>query len=220
MQTYPTSDEIIRLLIIDSSPVVRAGIGAMLKADSPKASFQITEVDDLSAGLEKIAQSNFQLVLLEEGLLSGDSTVAKTITRMAPGTGLILMGVFTNARFVSSLLEHGTQAFIPKTITVKELKAAIFCVLHNEPYFCSRVASLLYQLNREPLPTLPKISHREAEILLLIVKEKTTPEIARQLVVATSTVETHRRNLMLKLQVKNTAGLVRAAYEYNLLSRQ
>jgi DNA-binding CsgD family transcriptional regulator len=54
----------------------------------------------------------------------------------------------------------------------------------------------------------------------LIVKEKTTSEIARLLVVAQSTVETHRRNLMLKLHVKNTAGLVRAAYEYNLLARQ
>lgn len=220
MQTYPTSEEIIRLLIIDSSPVVRAGIGAMLKADSPRASFQITEVDDLSEGLEKLAQSNFQLVLLEEGLLNGDGTVAKTIIRMAPATHLILMGVFPNARFVGSLLEHGAQAFIPTTITVKELKAAIFCVLHNEPYVCTRVAGLLYQIKREPLPTLPKISHREAEILWLIVKERTTPEIARQLVVAKSTVDTHRRNLMQKLQVKNTAGLVRAAYEYNLLSRQ
>jgi len=64
----------------------------------------------------------------------------------------------------------------------------------------------------------PSISKREKEILKLIIKEYTTKEIAAQLFIGTSTVETHRKNLLKKLRVKNTAGLVRLAYETNLLA--
>ena len=64
---------------------------------------------------------------------------------------------------------------------------------------------------------LPKISRREKQILKLIVWEKTTHEIAQELFISFGTVETHRRNLLHKLDVKNTAGLVRVALENNLL---
>lgn len=220
LQTFPTSEQCIRVLIIDSAPIVRTGISTMLRSDQAKPSFQTAEADDLPGGLEKVSKSNFQIVLVEESLLNGDDAMVRAITRLSSSTRLIIMGLFPDARFVSGLLEQGVHAFIPRTISVKELKAAIASVLHNEPYICSRAAHILFHLKRESLPVRPKISHRESEILLLIVSEKTTSEIARLLVVAQSTVETHRRNLMLKLHVKNTAGLVRAAYEYNLLTRQ
>ncbi|MBK8403726.1 MAG: helix-turn-helix transcriptional regulator [Saprospiraceae bacterium] len=64
---------------------------------------------------------------------------------------------------------------------------------------------------------IPKISRREKEVLALIVKEYTTQDIANSLFISLKTVESHRSNLISKLNVKNTAGLVRAAYELKLI---
>lgn len=66
---------------------------------------------------------------------------------------------------------------------------------------------------------VPKLSNREKQILALIVKEYTTPEIAERLFISLKTVETHRSNLISKLNVRNTAGLVRAAIELQLIDK-
>jgi DNA-binding NarL/FixJ family response regulator len=94
----------------------------------------------------------------------------------------------------------------------------------GETYFSSEVTETIMSglLKNNPIKKssrllIPKISRREKEVLALIVKEYTTQDIANSLFISLKTVESHRSNLISKLNVKNTAGLVRAAYELKLI---
>jgi len=124
--------------------------------------------------------------------------------------------------FVYKMLNAGAKGYVLKTTNKETLVKSIRTVAQNESFFCDDVRNLLINMDSfhssDIKEEIPSLSRREKEILKLIIKENTTKEIASQLFIGQSTVETHRKNLLKKLRVKNTAGLVRLAYETNLLA--
>ena len=114
--------------------------------------------------------------------------------------------------------------YILKNTGREELLKAIETVLSGKSYFSDDVTQTIMKglmkqrtASKKSKPELPKISRREKEVLELIMKEHTTQEIANQLFISLKTVESHRSNLLAKLNARNTAGLVRIAMENNLL---
>ena len=144
----------------------------------------------------------------------------KIIKKDYPQIKIIGLSMIAEGNLVKLMLKNGADGYLHKNAGQDEILLAIKSVCSGKKYVSEEITSVLInhvetKISNNPFP---KLSRREEEILKMIIDEKTTQEIADILYISFGTVETHRRNIMIKLGVKNTAGLVRVAYEYNLFS--
>ena len=151
--------------------------------------------------------------------------VCKTVTAKHPEVKVIAISMFNEESFVTEILNNGAKGYVLKNTGRDELLKAINTVLTGKSYFSDDVTETIMKglMNqrtgsKKTKKELPKISRREKEVLDLIVKEHTTQEIAKKLFISLKTVESHRSNLLAKLNARNTAGLVRITMENNLLA--
>ena len=125
----------------------------------------------------------------------------------------------TEPRMMSYMMELGASSYLPKDVKREDLEHAIRMV-HREGVYLTEAISraLLAGIQHKKPKYAPEtdLSPREREVLALICMEYTTSEIGEKLFISERTVEGHRKNLCLKLEVKNTAGLVKKALQLNL----
>ena len=120
--------------------------------------------------------------------------------------------IFSDSEMENLLAQH--LLGVAKNATKEEIIVAISEIMNGESYFSEEVENLLNVKTKNA----PLITRREKEVLELIAQGMTNPEIAEKIFVSSSTVDTHRKNLILKLEAKNTADLVRLAFKYELIS--
>jgi DNA-binding NarL/FixJ family response regulator len=132
--------------------------------------------------------------------------------------------MFNEESYVSEILNNGAKGYILKNTGRDELLRAINAVHSGSTYFSKEVTETIMKglinarkSSNKAGTVIPKISRREKEVLKLIAEEFTTQEIAEKLFISLKTVESHRSNLLAKLNARNSAGLVRISYENNLL---
>ena len=117
---------------------------------------------------------------------------------------------------VKKALNQGAHGYVLKNEGRDELLEAIQLVCAGEKYISAGIlVKSLTQNNYDS--NRPKISRREKQVLKLIIEEYTAKEIAHKLFITVNTVDAHRKNLLMKLEARNTAGLVRIAMEYGLV---
>jgi len=152
--------------------------------------------------------------------------VCQKLNKEYPEVKVLALSMHNEESFVMEILKYGAQGYILKNTGKKELIHAIETIYAGQSYFSEEVTetimkSLVNQRSgtKKSSTLAPKISRREKDVLELIVKEYTTQEIADTLFISLKTVESHRRSLLTKLNVRNTAGLVRVAIE-NQLTKQ
>lgn len=152
--------------------------------------------------------------------------VCQKLNKEYPAVKVLALSMHNEESFVMEILKYGAQGYILKNTGKKELITAIETIYAGQSYFSEEVTetimkSLVNQRsgNKKTTSLAPKISRREKDVLELIVREYTTQEIADTLFISLKTVESHRRSLLTKLGVRNTAGLVRVAIE-NQLTKQ
>ncbi len=152
--------------------------------------------------------------------------VCKEALKEDPELKILAISMFNEESFVSEILNNGAKGYILKNTGREELLRAIRKVYDGESYFSKEVTETIMKglMNKRKssngsLHNFPKISRREKEVLKLIMEEFTTQEIANKLFISLKTVESHRSNLLSKLNVRNTAGLVRTTIENNLLEQ-
>ena len=176
--------------------------------------------------LEFLKTNKVDVLLLDVNLpgMSGID-VCKTVTAKHPEVKVIAISMFNEESFVTEILNNGAKGYVLKNTGRDELLKAINTVLTGKSYFSDDVTETIMKglMNqrtgsKKTKKELPKISRREKEVLDLIVKEHTTQEIAKKLFISLKTVESHRSNLLAKLNARNTAGLVRITMENNLLA--
>ncbi|MCM4153116.1 DNA-binding response regulator [Arenibacter sp. N53] len=131
-----------------------------------------------------------------------------------PSIHVIGLSTFNQHSFIQKMLDNGASGYILKNATHEELVFAIKTVLNGKKYL-SLEAELAVQQNENSI--IPVITRREKEVLLLIAEGMTNNEIALKLFISTTTVDTHRKNLLNKFEVKNTASLVRVATKNQLI---
>lgn len=143
----------------------------------------------------------------------------KVITREYPEVKVIYLSMINQTEIFQVLLESGAKGFLLKNSSAKAVEEAIKKVHLGENYFDDHLFNQTNEQKKVSSPKnfFPKLTKREKEVLNLIIREYTSSEIAKELYISLGTVETHRRNLLSKLGVKNTAGLVRIAIEYKLV---
>jgi DNA-binding NarL/FixJ family response regulator len=115
------------------------------------------------------------------------------------------------------MIENGASGYILKNSSKEELLNAIHTVCDGGIYFSGEAGEALKQYQRSEPAVIPLLSRREKEVLELIAEGYTNPEIAEKLFISSFTVDSHRKNLLAKLNVKNTATLIRLAVERKLI---
>ena len=212
----------IRLLIIDDHQMVRDGIRVMLESRQHFMRFEIDEAENGEIAIRKILAKSFDVVLIDYQLpgLTGPETLQK-IRLYKKDIKVLALSNYDEFSYVRSMINEGANGYILKNIEPSQLVHAIESVLSGKSYYSNEVALKLIESakNSDKPESLEKsgLSNREVEILKMIAWEMTNDEIAKSLFISKRTVDTHRQNLLKKLRVKNTAGLIKAAYSFNLL---
>ncbi|GAB4417481.1 MAG: response regulator transcription factor [Bacteroidia bacterium] len=162
------------------------------------------------------------VLLLDINLPDGDGIqLCRELTRAYPGLRVLALTTYNQNALVKNMIRNGAQGFLLKSTSLAELQQAIETVYTGGQYLQPEIQEALL---RDALGTTaphagfrPRLTRREKEVLQLIVDELTTQEIADRLCLSAKTVETHRLNLLQKLGVRNTAGLVKATLMQGLL---
>ncbi len=146
----------------------------------------------------------------------------KKLKKEKPQIKIIILSMISEVKMIQNLMNYGANGYILKNSGKEEVILAIEEVMAGKNHFDKRIIEMMLypdqtkEVKDENLH--PSLSRREKEILKLIIEELTTAEIAKKLFIGFGTVESHRRNMMGKLGVRNTAGLVSAAYRFDLLN--
>ena len=210
----------INLCITDDHPLILEGLRMVLHDQQ-----EIQVVRTCMSGEELIQyldEGSLPDIILLDINMPGINGIQACAQIKKNHSGIKVIGLSMNAEnhLVKLMMKSGADGYLHKNSGADEIIQAIQDVMQGRIYVSEEISSNLLQAkNLAPLVSnspFPRLSAREKEILGLIIDEKTTQEIAQQLFIGFGTVETHRRNIMIKLGVKNTAGLVRTALEYNL----
>lgn len=148
---------------------------------------------------------------------------AKALLKINPDLKIIGVSTYTETAIVKKLISVGARGYISKSNDIENLEIAIRKVYNNEEYLGSTITkNLLNDVMNTPSPkrksVVPIITNRESDVLKLIYQEKNTEEIAKELFISVNTVQTHRKNLILKFDVRNSVGLIRKAMEFGILN--
>jgi len=146
----------------------------------------------------------------------------KLIKEQKPNVRIIVVSMLSDAAIVNKLLRAGADAFINKESGKAELLKAITEVINGRKYISPEISAYLFtrlnNRNADPDATAEKqLTPRELEIIRHVADGLTNQEIAEKLFLSTVTVDTHRKNMLAKLNLKNTASLVRYAADHGLL---
>ncbi len=214
----------IKVFICDDHNMVVEGIKLMLD-DEPDIEFT-GYCNDAEKLLELAGQNNLNcnIILLDINLpgLNGIDT-CKILKQQFPLYKIIALSMLKELSLVKLMLKNGAEGYLVKNAGKAELVTALKNIYSGENYIDEEIKKLLVAdltndaRQKKSFELIPSLSRREKEILQLIVEEYTTPEIAERLFISNGTVETHRRNMLTKLGARNTAGLVRMAFEYKLI---
>ena len=211
----------MKVAIVDDHKMFRQGVESMLN-----------EHDDISLswGAKNSAETIANLakeipdVILMDISLGDESgiTLTKEILESYPTIKVLGLSMHKEDNYIVNLLEIGAKGYLLKDAGSDEMVMAIKKVYDGDTYYSSHVTNVLMKhitQGTKPSETgdQVKLTNRESEILKLIAEEFSNPEIAERLFISIRTVDTHRRNLLDKIQAKNTAGLVRYALKHGLV---
>jgi DNA-binding NarL/FixJ family response regulator len=206
----------IRVFIVDDHPVVIEGIHSLLQneKDIEWAGHAMNAASCLGFFITNTAH-----VLLMDINLPDTSGVelCAMIKEKYPGIMVLGLSTFNQGLYIKKMMENGASGYILKNSSKEELIKAIHAVHDGSIYFSGEVGEALTEYQRSSKTDLPVLSRREKEILVLIAEGYTNPQIAEKLFVSPFTVDSHRKNLLAKLGVKNTAMLIRFAVEHKLI---
>lgn len=211
----------LRILLADGHPLFRLGVRMLLEQTQlPRVSI-VGEVDNGESAVSETARLQPDLVLLEVNLphLSG-AEATRQILRILPQTRILALSSCSDPKSILGMIRAGASGYLVKTIPADELVRALMTVSDGNTYFSRDaatvvLASLSDTSAEQPTPSFhllnesPILTKREMEILHFVAEEKSNQEIARMLYLSPRTVETHKRNMLLKLKMKNVAGLVK-----------
>lgn len=210
----------IRVMLADDHLLVRAGIRALL------ASLPDVEVVGEAAGGEEalVAVQEFEpdVALLDISMQGMNGLeAARRMIELRPATRVVMLSMHASEDYVARALHAGASGYLMKGSAAQELERALQAVMRGERYLDSHISAEALQrhLDRVGTDGTPDIlTARQREVLQLIAESLGTKEIAYRLGVSAKTVETHRRELMQRLNIHDVPGLVRYAIRNGIAS--
>jgi DNA-binding NarL/FixJ family response regulator len=173
---------------------------------------------DAAGCLEYFKHHKADVILMDINLPDIDGVqLCRLIKTLCSDVMVLALSTINQGIYMNKMMENGASGYLLKNLTRRELIDAIKTVNKGGVYF-SFEAGKIYKATLEKNSHLPVLTKREKEILKLIAEGLTNTEIARQLFISVDTVDSHRKNLYTKLNVNNTASLIRYAIENGLVS--
>jgi DNA-binding NarL/FixJ family response regulator len=213
-----------RILIADDHEVVRQGLRALLQGH---AGWEICgEAQDGRDAVDKAAQLKPDMVILDIGMpnLNG-LDAARQILRADPQTKVLVLTIDESEQVMREVLGTGARGFLLKSDAARDLVAAVDALEHHRTFFTSKVAEMVLNgyVNGNksaappPGPPRDRLTPREREVVQLLAEGKTTKEVAAVLGMSVKTAETHRSNIMRKLNFHSVSQLVLYAVRNNIV---
>ena len=207
----------IRLIITDDHPVIRDGIKTVL-ANNKEIVLAGCAADGAEL-LELLETKKADVILMDINMPGINGIEAtKLVKKKYPDIKVISFSQYDEKRFIKQMLKNGANGYLLKNSSASEMVNAIK-ITHNGGMYLSEDLPNVFgeKPKRRSNYLFPNLTRREIDVLKEICQEKNTTEIAETLFLSPNTVETHRANLLLKVGVKNTAGLVKWAVENEIV---
>ncbi|WP_117880801.1 response regulator transcription factor [Aureibaculum luteum] len=211
----------IKVFIIDDHQMVIEGFNLLLQNESEIE--VIGHALNAEDAIEKLPSIHPDVILLDINMPGMNGIDAcKEIVKILPSVNIIAITMHKESSLIKMMLGNGAKGYVLKNAGKVELVESIKTVSQGKMYLDEASNQIVINKlgkSKKKLSTcslFPKLSNREKDVLKLILDEHTTNEIAEKLFIGFGTVETHRRNMLIKTGTRNTAGLVRVALEYEL----
>ena len=202
----------IRVFIVDDHYMVIEGIRSLLLQESQVEC--LGHATNAASCLAFLQNQQPDIILMDVNLpdMSGIE-LCKKVKTLYPAILILGLSTFNQQPVIQNMIDNGASGYILKNATREEILEAIKTVSYGRSFYSFDAAIAL----REPKQNIPLVSRREKEVLLLIADGFTNTEIAQKLFVSVATVNTHRKSLLAKFDVNNTAGLIKLAAKYDLI---
>ncbi|MCB0790150.1 MAG: response regulator transcription factor [Flavobacteriales bacterium] len=204
------------LLLVDDQTIILDGLESIL--GNTEGIEVVGRATNGSEAVEKVRTLKPDIVLMDISMPEMDGIEAtKAVLKVSKGTRVLVLSMYNNKEFVHELLDAGASGYVLKNTRKEELREALRDVAAGLRYLSKAVQLTLDEgdrfKDREGEQGYHALTKREKQIVRSICQERTTQEIAEMLFISPQTVETHRRNILHKLDLHNTAGLVKYAME-------
>jgi two-component system response regulator NreC len=214
----------IKIVLADDHQVVRKGLKALLSAEQD---FSI--IGEAGDGLEtvKLVEQLQPDILILDLMMSGINglEVTRQLNKKCPKTGIVILSMHSNEAYVLEALRSGAKAYILKESPPEELVRAIHDVAAGRRYLSSplsdrAIEAYTQRTEVKPIDPYDQLTTREREILQLTAQGSTNNEIGSRLFISPRTVETHRTNLMRKLDLHSHTQLIQFAIQHGIIPGQ
>jgi two-component system NarL family response regulator len=212
----------IRILLADDHQIMRDGLRAILAAEP---GFQIVGEAENGRDATAIARTLVpDVVIMDIGMPDLNGVEAtRQIKADNPVVKVIALSMYADRGYVLGILEAGASGYVLKTGAYDELQRAVKAVIQGKTYLSPDVTQMVVDAQvrgpaQDGASPQTRLGPREREIVQLLAEGHTSPEIARRMHISTRTVETHRRNIMKKLDLHSVAELTKYAIREGLTS--
>ncbi len=206
----------LRVFIVDDHPVVIEGIHSLLQNENDIE--WAGQAMNAASCIGYFVNNTADVVLMDISMPGMDGVeLCSLMKEKYPGIMILGLSTFNQGLYIKNMMENGASGYILKNSSKEELIQAIHAVHNGDIYFSGEVGQVLKEYQKYSQTKLPLLTPREKEVLELIAEGYTNPQIAEKIFLSPFTVDSHRKNLLAKLNVKNTAMLIRFAIENKLL---
>jgi DNA-binding NarL/FixJ family response regulator len=206
----------IRVFLVDDHPVVIEGIHSLLQNE--KEIEWAGHAMNAQSCLGFFVNNTADVVLMDISMPGMDGVeLCSVMKEKYPGVMVLGLSTFNQGLYIKKMMENGASGYILKNSTREELIKAINIVYEGAIYFSGEVGQALKDYQKSSSVVLPELTPREKEILQLIAEGYTNPQIAEKIFLSPFTVDSHRKNILAKLKVKNAATLIKLAVEHKLI---
>ena len=207
----------IKIIIVDDHELFRNGLKELLKKyDDVNIISLVKDGNELFSELRK--HEDIDIVLLDITMPNMDGfEVLNLLKELNSNVKPIVISMHDEGNYIAKCAKNGAYSYLLKNTDQEELIRTIRIVSKEKKYFSPQIAEKMINYMSDQSISENILSKKEKEILDLIAKGLTTKEVAKKLFVSSRTIETHRANIIKKLEVKNTAELIKKATEINLI---
>ncbi|MBD3639077.1 MAG: response regulator transcription factor [Crocinitomicaceae bacterium] len=211
-----------RILLVDDHQLIIDGLRGFIEMEPDYKVVGEANNGNEAIRLAEILQPDVILMDIEMPEVSGIQA-SEEIKRTHSQIKVIIISMHQEKELIKKLVERGIDGYLLKNSSKEDVLSAIQTVLEDQPYFSQDVTDSLLNKskttnsNSADVATLASLTEREIEILKLVAEGLTNKEIGDHLFISHRTVDTHRTNLMKKLDICNVAGLIRFAYKSGLI---
>jgi DNA-binding NarL/FixJ family response regulator len=211
-----------KILIADDHKIFREGLRTLLK--DRLAGEVVGEAENGRSVVQLARELNPDIVIMDVAMpdLNGVEATRQIVTEN-PSTKVLALSMHSDSRFVTRMLHSGAQGYLLKDCAFEELALAITTLLEDGVYLSPGVTGVVVRdymqhLSAAESGEVPTLTPREREVLQLVAEGRTTKDIAAKLHVSVKTVETHRKQIMDKLDIRSVAELTKYAVREGLTS--